>query len=359
MARLKKENGKVAFSNAIDRLIAGDYDTPIVEIGNQVTRLNLGMLNVLRMKMRDARDEENRKDESLKLEIASVAHDLKTPLTLISGYAECAQDGLTDKDYLGLISQTASEMNDKVHGFVESMRNGREGKEVRPEKINARQFFGAECAKYKSLTDKLGVKLRIGRIPNVNLYCIKSDLSSVLQNLISNAFKYCGKRKKVYVSFYTSQKLFVIKVKDKGNGISKADLPYVFDRFFMADKSRSEKGSSGLGLYIAKTKVENMQGKIQVKSKEKKGTVFKVFLPWESDKIDVQMSKMGRVERFYVTLFFGFLTTSIVRFMQFHMTGKIKYFFAGLLLIPFFMVGWLADVLSVLIMGRYTLLLGD
>lgn len=358
MARVKEQSAAVATSQAIDRLIGGDYDTPIREAGLPRSRLTLGKLNVLRMRMRDERDESNKKEESLKMEIASVAHDLKTPLTVISGYVECMQDGLDDKDYLSLIGQTAEQMNKKVQDFVESMR-GAASNEEKPEKINVREFFVAECDKYKNLAENLGIKLKIGRIPKVTVYCKKKDLATILQNLMSNAFKYCGEQKKVRLTFSSMRKKLSIKVKDWGIGIKKSDLPHIFDRFYMSDKSRSVSDSSGLGLYIVKNVVENMNGKIFVKSKENKGTTFRVVLPWESDDMDVQLSHAGKFGRFLITLLFGWATASIVRFVHYARTGNVKFLIAGFVLIPFFFVGWFADMMSVAITGKYTLLMND
>lgn len=357
MARIKKESGKVVLSKTIDRLIEGDYDTPIVEAGSFGNRLTLGKLNILRMKMRDQRDEANRKEEKLKMDVSAVAHDLKTPLTVISGYAECLEDGLDDKNYLELISKSVSQMNEQVVNFVESMRSEMNGKEPVTEKIKAREFFTVELEKYKNIAETMGIRLRHNRIPKVTLYAVRSDLSSLLQNLLSNAFKYCGKDKKVILRFSSFRKVLRIKVKDHGIGIPKTDLPYVFDRFYMVDKSRNSSNSSGLGLYIVKTNVEKMHGKVTVKSKENKGTTFTLSIPWESDNLDVQMSQIGRLGRLIVTILFGWGTASIIRFLQFSQTGNYKFLIAGLYLIPFFFVGWFADILSVFLTGKFTLLM--
>lgn len=357
MARVKKESGKVVISKTIDRLIEGDYDTPIEEAGSWGNRITLGKLNVLRIKMRDQRDEANRKEEKLKMDVSAVAHDLKTPLTVISGYAECLQDGLDDKNYLELISKTVFQMNEQVVNFVESMRSEMNKKEPVKEKISAREFFSVELEKYKNIADSLGIKLTHGRIPKVTLYAVRSELASLLQNLLSNAFKYCGDHKKVSVRFSSFKKVLKIKVIDHGVGIPQNDLPYVFDRFYMVDKSRNTKNSSGLGLYIVKNNVEKMHGKVKVKSKVDKGTTFTIEIPWESDNLDVQLSKVGKLDRFLITFFLGWGTTSIIRFLQFSQTGNYKYLIAGLFLIPFFFVGWFADILSVLLTGKFSLLL--
>lgn len=359
MARVIKENGKVALSKAINRLIEGDYDTPIEEVGSFSNRLTLGRLNVLRIKLRDQRDEDDQKEEKLKMEIASIAHDLKTPLTVISGYAECAEDGLDDKNYLSLISKSAIQMNDQICSFLDNIKKEIKSTDQPPKKINAREFFTVEIEKYKNIASNFNIKLVVGRIPKVTLYCVENDLKSVFLNLISNAFKYSGEKKKIRITFSSFHKVFSVKIRDYGNGIKKTDLPYIFDRFFTADKARSDTNSSGLGLYIVKKTIDKMNGRIFVENKEGKGTCFKVCLPWEDDNIDVQLNKIGKSWRLIVTVLFGWISTSIIRFMQYSRTGKVKYLIAGLLLIPFFFVGWFADIFSVFVSGKFTLLMEE
>ncbi|MDP4182102.1 MAG: ATP-binding protein, partial [Bacillota bacterium] len=115
---------------------------------------------------------------------------------------------------------------------------------------------------------------------NEMLFADKDKISQVLVNLISNALKYTPEGGKVNISTQANEKTVEISVKDNGNGISPDDLPFIFERFYRADKSRNRlTGGSGIGLTIAKAIVEAHKGNITVKSEHGQGTEFIVSLP--------------------------------------------------------------------------------
>lgn len=101
--------------------------------------------------MRDARDKNKADDEKRKVMIASVAHDLKTPLAVISGYAESLSDGMDDKDYTALILQKTEEMNSQVLTLVESSRNEIQSIGSIKESVLFGEFFKTEALKYEKL----------------------------------------------------------------------------------------------------------------------------------------------------------------------------------------------------------------
>jgi len=102
----------------------------------------------------------------------------------------------------------------------------------------------------------------------------------IVLNLVNNALRYNKKGGIVKVQTYKEGDYFVLVVADNGIGISSEDLPYIFQRFYRADKSRSyESTSSGLGLAITKGFIEAHGGSIAVQSQLEKGTIFTVKLP--------------------------------------------------------------------------------
>ncbi|MPN19915.1 Alkaline phosphatase synthesis sensor protein PhoR [bioreactor metagenome] len=108
----------------------------------------------------------------------------------------------------------------------------------------------------------------------------RDKISQVMVNLVSNALKYTPAGGKVEVSATGSEGLAKITVKDSGEGIAKEDIPFIFERFYRADKSRSRQtGGLGLGLTITKAIVDSHKGTIQVESEPGKGTVFILSLP--------------------------------------------------------------------------------
>lgn len=112
------------------------------------------------------------------------------------------------------------------------------------------------------------------------IFADKDKISQVIVNLLSNALKYTPEGGKVEVKVKGAEDITEISVKDTGNGIPADDLPYIFERFYRADKSRNRlTGGAGIGLTITKAIVEAHKGKIQVQSKVNEGTEFIISLP--------------------------------------------------------------------------------
>lgn len=112
------------------------------------------------------------------------------------------------------------------------------------------------------------------------VFADKDKMSQVIVNLLSNALKYTPEGGKVEVNVKGAEDITEISIKDSGNGIPPEDLPYIFERFYRADKSRNRlTGGAGIGLTITKSIIEAHKGRIEVQSELEKGTEFTVSLP--------------------------------------------------------------------------------
>lgn len=112
------------------------------------------------------------------------------------------------------------------------------------------------------------------------VFADKDKMSQVIVNLLSNALKYTPEGGKVEVNIKGAEDTTEISIKDSGNGIPPEDLPYIFERFYRADKSRNRlTGGAGIGLTITKSIIEAHKGRIEVQSELEKGTEFTVSLP--------------------------------------------------------------------------------
>ncbi len=129
-------------------------------------------------------------------------------------------------------------------------------------------------AKQKQITIKKNVE-------EINIKGIKDDLINLFVIILDNAIKYSSKKTSIQIYAKETNNQIVIKIKDQGIGIEKKDLPFIFDRFFRADQSRSKEKiiGYGLGLSIAKKIVLNHHGKILVTSQINKGSVFTINFP--------------------------------------------------------------------------------
>ncbi len=345
---------------AEQKIINGDIYTPVEIRGTGRRRMMMTKLEEVRLAIVSERDKAQEQNIKNKTAVASVTHDLKTPLAVISGYAECLQDGISDKDYTSLILKKVEDMNEMVLGLVESSRQEMI-ENLRLERIDARQYFGNIFNKLSPLAAQKGVRFKARKAPKANLRIDAKDMARVFQNIISNAVKYTPAEGSITVSFSRSNSYLTVKVADTGSGIEKKNLPYVFDKFYMEDASRPASASgSGLGLYIAKEIVERHGGKISAKSKKGKGTTFIVKLPIEQDFKPYEGSRafdeMSRTEKTFIVLFFGWIMPFVYRVIRYGERGRRSTMYGALLSIPFFAVFWFADLISVLATGKIVLL---
>lgn len=210
-------------------------------------------------------------------EIANVTHDLKTPLAVITGAVECLEDGIDDKDYVQVIKTKTQEMNDTVLRIISSSRALAEDAKNKIKVVKARDFFPRHFEKYRYLIEGKKIKYSIKRVPKVLIAVAENEIISVIDNLLTNATKYTQKGK-ISVSFASSRKWLILRIKDTGIGIKSEELPKIFDRFYSSDASR-QTGGTGIGLNYVKGVIESHGGSIHVQSKEGKGSTFTLLFP--------------------------------------------------------------------------------
>ena len=116
--------------------------------------------------------------------------------------------------------------------------------------------------------------------PSVRIMADQDRIRQVIVNLISNAIKYSGDESKISVELFETKDTAGFIVKDNGSGIDKEELPFIFERFYRADKSRNRStGGSGIGLTIVKSIIEAHGGKVIAESEQNSGSKFTVTLP--------------------------------------------------------------------------------
>ena len=293
--------------------------------------------------------------------IASVAHDMKTPLSIIAGYAECMSDGMDDKDYPTLILQKAEQMNDMVLSLVDESHQALENQPDRMTLHNARLYFSGVFDRLKPIAERKGIGLKVKRAPNASIRIEPKKFGRVIQNLVTNAIKYSPAGTTIKVSFKLWAKTLRIMIKDEGEGISKESLPFIFDQFYMEDKARADSSSNGLGLYITKEIVREHGGNITVTSKKGKGSTFTVIIPTESS-IEDKLTLTGRFDRLRLwqklswEIFFGWLMASLYRIIRYFETRNASTLMFGLLCIVLFPFAWIIDFLSICVYGRIAFL---
>ena len=225
--------------------------------------------------------------------LANVSHDLRSPMTTISGFIDGILDGAIPPEkqsyYLGLIQQEIKRLSRLVTDLLDISRL-----ESGTKKFDYSPFDITETARVILLTfenrinaKKLDVEFDA---PDEKLYVYsdKDAIYRVLYNLCDNAVKFAKDNGKYIITIKDEKDYVSVSVYNEGIGISEEDLPHVFDRFYKSDKSRGlDKSGTGLGLYIAKTITEALGGSIKAESEYNNYCRFTIRLKKQSGN-DVQ-----------------------------------------------------------------------
>jgi two-component system sensor histidine kinase BaeS len=224
--------------------------------------------------------------QSRKQMTADLAHDLRTPISILRGYTEGLKEGRLEGD---------PQLYDVMHGEVEHLQHlvedlrmlsladaGELTLNKRP--VDPRALLERTGLAYFVQAEQRGIALRVDapeNLPSINVDT--GRMTQVLNNLVSNALRHT-RQGEVVLSASSENNTVQLRVSDTGSGIAPEHLPHVFDRFYRADPSRQRSGASdgdstGLGLAIAKAIVEAHGGTISVTSTVAKGTTMIVALP--------------------------------------------------------------------------------
>lgn len=214
---------------------------------------------------------------------ADIAHELRTPISIILGHADAVHDRVLPptQETFDIIRDEAC----RLERMVEDLRTlsmadaGELTLTRRP--IPPHTLLEEVSAAYHPLALERGVEVLREIAPDLpEVYVDPDRMAQVLGNLLSNALRYTLKGGSVTLAASLLEHEVEIRIQDTGPGIGAEDIQHIFDRFYRADKSRQrDSGGSGLGLAIAKSIVENHGGRIWAESSDDSGTTFVLTLP--------------------------------------------------------------------------------
>jgi two-component system OmpR family sensor kinase/two-component system sensor histidine kinase BaeS len=219
------------------------------------------------------RNEQRRRDL-----LADVAHELRTPLSVIRGRVEGMRDGLyeIDAEHLGLIEQETDVMA-RLLGDLQLLSNAEAGAlPLHRERLGPMELVDAAVAAYRAQAGEAGVALEArseAGVPRLNVDRVR--IGEVLSNLVANAIRHTPAGGTVTVAVAHAGEAVTFEVADTGEGIPADELQAVFDRFAKSPESRG----AGLGLAIAKSLVEAHDGTISAESTPGRGTTMRFVLP--------------------------------------------------------------------------------
>jgi len=227
--------------------------------------------------------------EEQKRFVADAAHELRTPITALKTSQEVSlmdtklspetrkilKENLEDLSSLEMLSESLLKLS-------QVLQNG-----LQLETVAIQPILEKSIKLTKPLADKKQITIKLGKITKqLEVLGEEGALLDVFSSLLDNAIKYSSNKSSVNVSVKTNHKLVTVSIKDQGVGIAKHHLPYIFDRFYRVEESRTgsrTNKSYGLGLSVAQKTVKELRGKIEVKSDMGKGTTFKISLQKASE----------------------------------------------------------------------------
>lgn len=240
------------------------------------------------------RDEVKKSGDFQRELVANVSHDFKTPLTMIKAYASLIREiSGDDPEKRDKHLQVIIEETDRLTGLVDDVLNvskiSSNLDELNLKVFNLTEFLYGIINKFSYLQETQGYSFMVDVDPNLYTCADANKIKQVIYNLLGNAINYTGEDKTVYISLKTNADGDRIKliIRDTGNGISKEDLPDIWDRYYRAKEnhSRPVKGT-GLGLSIVKLILQSHSLDFGVESEIGKGSSFWVDFPAVSEEIE-------------------------------------------------------------------------
>lgn len=268
------------------KLRIGELETAITDKGYGEIRELGTAIEQLRLQLKNSLYYQQKVDDNRKFLISSISHDLKTPVTSIRGYIDGVLDGVANTDekkqyYLSKAVEKTKIISTMIEDLLLYSRLDLNQMTFEKSKVHIEKYI--EGCTQDNLEDFLHEDKRIMFENKLSAtYFVIIDIEKfkrVIQNIMDNAKRSIETQTgQLKIILRETNSSVIIEFKDNGKGISKQDLPHVFERFYRADTAREVKGSSGLGLAIAKQIVEGLGGRIWAISEKGQGASIIISL---------------------------------------------------------------------------------
>lgn len=251
-------------------LASGDYDVEFDGKGyREIEELN-DTLNYTSTELK--------KVEGLRRELVSnVTHDMRTPLTMIIGYAEAMRDlpGENTPENTQVIIDEAKRLTEFINDVLDLSKLEEGMGNFAPCRTEITAILKTACERYKKLVSEVEFKLNVDTEKDVFIMCDKAKLEQALNNLIDNAVNYANAPKRVVVNCIIKGTKVRVEISDNGDGINPSELQYIWDRYYKTEKSHKRNVvGSGIGLSIVKKILLLHRARFGVETKQNQGSTF-------------------------------------------------------------------------------------
>ena len=265
----------VNINQSARQMAEGNYDIVFTGRGyKEITQLNDTMNHTTR-KLKEV-------DQMRRDLIANVSHDLRTPLTMISGYGEMMRDlpGENTPENVQVIIDEAHRLSNLVNDLLDLSKLQEKKIELHVRNFDLTQLIETVLHRYEKFTTQDGFDIQFQHTESVVVNADPDRLGQVLYNFINNAINYSLEDKRIVIRQTIVDGQVRVEVEDHGEGISEDKLNYIWDRYYKIDKThkRSSAGS-GIGLAIVREILELHQARYGVRSQVGQGSVFWFALP--------------------------------------------------------------------------------
>jgi K+-sensing histidine kinase KdpD len=218
--------------------------------------------------------------------IATISHELLTPLGFIKGYAttllreDISWDEQSRHEFLSIIDDEADRLRELIDNFMDSSRlqTGTLNMSFQPTRLDT--MLKDIVLRATSRNENMNIKLDI-KTPGLKILADPARLAQVFDNILNNADKYAP-HSLITIAVVEQKKRVSIAIKDKGPGIPAEHLDKIFLRFYRIPNQNTAVRGTGLGLYICRKIIQTHNGEIEAESTEGKGTTFNIYLPLPS-----------------------------------------------------------------------------
>ncbi len=281
-------NRSEGFRRSVDSALAGIHREETIHIDGKICKvfanpvMQEDTLAGAILLLFDVTEQEER--EKLRREFtANVSHELKTPLTSISGFAEIMKNGMVQGEdvprFAGKIYDEAQRLIQMIQNIIKLSKLDEKQRNMEREPVDLELLIQDTVKRLEPIAEKKGVTISVATQPTV-FFGVKQVLQEMIYNLSDNAIRYNYENGKVNISLENKEKEIVITVSDTGMGIASANQSRVFERFYRANESRSkETEGTGLGLSIVKHGAMLHNIKINLVSELSKGTKITLTFP--------------------------------------------------------------------------------
>jgi len=216
--------------------------------------------------------------------VANVSHELKTPMTTISGFVDGILDGTVPEEkriqYLGIVSAEVKRLSRLVRSMLDSARIEAGELQLHPVIFDLSEIVRQAVFTFEQVIIDKRAEIEGLEEDKIMVFADRDLIHQVVYNLVENAVKFVNEDGKLLFRYYNDGKMVYMAVRNTGQGIEKQEMPQLFERFYKSDKSRSlNKQGVGLGLHITRTILNYHKGEIFVRSVPGEYAEFECSIP--------------------------------------------------------------------------------